>query len=98
MNQGTLATRRNLAFSWKDHSRFVEVAPVSSGWLVLWGRYHDMGRGRELVGNQIYLDLSGVRRRLADSVFELTHDHGLVAEAIVLFDRAALTDQRFSTH
>ncbi len=97
MNQSTLATKRNLAFSWKDHSRFVEVAPVSSGWLTLWGRYHDMGRGRELVGNQIYLDLRGVRRRLADAVFELTHDQALVAEAIVLFDRAALTERRFPT-
>ena len=88
----SLSPDRKLAFTWKDYSRFVEIAPVSSGWLVLWGRYIDMGRGRELVGNQIYIDLSGVRRRLADSVFELTRDYALVTEALVLFDRASFAE------
>ena len=86
-------TGANMAFVWKSFSRFVEVAPVDSGWLVLWGHYHDLGRRRELTGNRTYLDLDGVRRRVADAVFELTHDPSLVAEALVRFDRT-----RFPTH
>lgn len=74
-------------YVWKDFSRFVEVGPVASGWLVMWGRYHDMGRVRELTANRIYLDLAGARRRVADAVFELTRDPALVAEAITRFDR-----------
>jgi hypothetical protein len=80
-------TGARMAFVWKSFSRFVEVAPVERGWLVLWGHYHDLGRRRELAGNRTYLDLDGVRRRVADSVFELTHDPALVAEAMVRFDR-----------
>ena len=76
-----------MVFVWRSFSRFVEVAPVDRGWLVLWGQYHDLGRRRELAGNRTYLDLSGVRRRVADSVFELTHDPSLVSEALVHFDR-----------
>jgi hypothetical protein len=78
------------AFSWiwKDFSRFVQVAPVDRGWLVLWGRYRDRGQSRELAGQRTYVDLAGARRRVADSVHELTGDEGLVTEAIVQFDRA----------
>lgn len=75
------------SYVWKDFSRFVEVAPVEYGWLVLWGRYREMGRIRDLAGNRIYADLDGARRRVADSVFELTRNPALVAEALVLFDR-----------
>lgn len=74
-------------FIWKDFSRFVEVGPVASGWLVMWGRYHDRGRVRELSANRIYRDLHGARRRVADAVFELTRDPSLVAEALTRFDR-----------
>jgi hypothetical protein len=82
------------AFSWiwKDFSRFVEVAPVDRGWLVLWGRYLDRGKTRQLAGQRTYTDLAGARRRVADSVHELTGDEALVAEAIVQFDRARFPD------
>jgi hypothetical protein len=74
-------------FNWKDFSRFVQVAPVERGWLVLWGHFRDGGRTRDLAGERTYLDLSGVRRRVADSVFELTGSSELVAEAMIRFDR-----------
>jgi hypothetical protein len=74
-------------FSWKDFSRFVHVAPVERGWLVLWGHFRDGGRTRNLAGQRTYLDLAGVRRRVADSVFELTRSPELVAEAMIRFDR-----------
>jgi hypothetical protein len=80
-------------FIWKDFSRFVEVAPVRLGWLVLWGRYRDQGRLRELGGQRTYADLSGARRRVADAVFELTNNPALVAEAMVLFDRAQFPER-----
>jgi hypothetical protein len=75
------------AFLWQDFSRFVSVAAVDRGWLVLWGRWHDLGGRRELVGQRTYRDLAGARRRLADSVLELTGDFALVAEATARFDR-----------
>lgn len=74
-------------YSWKDFSRFVDVAPVQQGWLVLWGQYHDQGARRVLGGNRTYANLSGARRRVADAVLELTRDPALVAEALTLFDR-----------
>jgi hypothetical protein len=76
-------------FVWKDFSRFVAVSPVARGWLVLWGEYHDKGRDRKLAGQRTYVDLAGARRRVADAVFELTHDGALVAEAVTRFDRTA---------
>jgi hypothetical protein len=82
----TIADDRTL-FSWKDFSRFVQVAPVERGWLVLWGHFRDGGRTRDLAGQRTYVDLSGVRRRVADSVFELTRNPALVAEAMIRFDR-----------
>jgi hypothetical protein len=81
------------AFTWRDHSRFVEVAPVESGWLVLWGWHRDMGRTRVLTGNRTYADLDGARRRVADAVFELTADAGLVGEALVQFDRTPFSNR-----
>lgn len=80
-------------FTWMDYSRFVQVAPVERGWLVLWGRYRDRGRMRDLTGNCTYVDLAGVRRRVADSVFELTRNPTLVAEAMVRFDRTPFPAQ-----
>ena len=76
-------------FNWKDFSRFVQVAPVERGWLVLWGHFQQGGRARHLVGQRTYVDLAGVRRRVADSVFELTRSPELVAEAMMRFDRTA---------
>jgi hypothetical protein len=80
-------------FSWKDFSRFVQVAPVELGWLVLWGHFRQGGLVRDLAGQRTYADLSGVRRRVADSVFELTKSSELVAEAMTRFDRT-----RFPVH
>ena len=74
-------------FTWKDFSRFVHVAPVERGWLVLWGHFRHGGRTRDLAGQRTYADLSGARRRVADSVFELTRSSELVAEAMIRFDR-----------
>ena len=81
-------------FIWKDFSRFVQVAPVERGWLVLWGHYRDGGRARDLMGQRTYVTLGGVRRRVADSVFELTKSHELVADAVGRFDLAAIAERR----
>ena len=83
-------------FTWKDFSRFVQVAPVERGWLVLWGHFRHAGRARDLAGRQTYADLSGVRRRVADSVFELTRSSELVAEAMIRFDRTPFPEHIFS--
>lgn len=80
-----------LVFSWKDFSRFIEVARVELGWLVLWGVYRQMGAIRDLKGQRTYADLTGVRRRVADAAFELTHDERRAAEAVMLFDRTSST-------
>jgi hypothetical protein len=74
-------------FIWRDFSRFVHVAPVERGWLVIWGHFRHGGRTRDLAGQRTYADLSGARRRVADSVFELTRSSELVAESMVRFDR-----------
>ena len=81
-------------FTWQDFSRFVEVSPVRTGWLVVWGRYEARGRRRVLRGNRVYRDLAGVRRRLADAVLELTGKSALVEEALGLLDRAAIPAHR----
>lgn len=77
-------------FLWKDHSRFVEIHPVQTGWLVLWGHYEDAGARKILHGNRTYRDLEGVRRRLADAIIELTRNPRHAAEALVLLDRQGL--------
>ena len=82
-------TRGVSPYSWKDFSRFVDVAPVQQGWLVLWGRFHEQGARRELVGQRTYQNLPGARRRVADAVMELTRDPALVAEALTQFDRTS---------
>ena len=92
----SVTAARDAPFSWKDYSRFVQVAPVARGWLVLWGRYRDMGATRELAGSRTYVRLAGARRRVADAVFELTRNPVLVAEALVRFDRTPFPAYRFS--
>lgn len=74
-------------FTWKDFSRFVQVAPVTLGWLVIWGTYAQKGNVRQISGQRTYATLEGARRRVADSAFELTRDASLVNEALTLFDR-----------
>ena len=83
-------------FTWKDYSRFVEVAPVERGWLVLWGTFRDAGRRRDLAGSRTYTDLHGARRRVADAVFELTRNPALVSESIGQFDRTRFTSNEAS--
>ncbi|MDQ3044335.1 MAG: hypothetical protein M3R06_04165 [Chloroflexota bacterium] len=78
---------RPAVFLWKDHSRFVEVHPVRTGWFVLWGHFEEAGRRKVLAGNRIYPTLSGVRRRFGDSVLELTRNRALALEALGTFDR-----------
>ena len=74
-------------FVWKDFSRFVEVHPVQTGWLVLWGRYEGQGGRKRLLGNRTYPTLAGARRRFADAALELTRNPNLVADGLKLFDR-----------
>jgi hypothetical protein len=73
-------------FVWKDHSRYVEVLPVTTGWFVVWGRYEDGGRRKLIAGNQVYTSRSGARRRVADAVLDLTRRPNLAAEAVFAFD------------
>lgn len=75
------------AFVWKDFSRYVEVHPVQTGWLVVWGRYADQGKRTLLLGNRTYPTLDGARRRFADAALELTRNPHLVADGLKLFDR-----------
>ena len=82
------------AFLWKDFSRFVEVHPVQTGWLVLWGHYEERGARKVLTGNRTYADPAGARRRLADAVLELTRRPPLADEALALFDRSPVTTHR----
>ncbi len=78
------------AFIWKDHSRFVEIVPVRTGWLVVWGRVEDGGTARIVLGNRIYRSLPGVRRRLADAVLLLTGKRSEAIDALALLDRQGL--------
>jgi hypothetical protein len=80
------------AYSWRDHSRYVEIVPVRTGWLVLWGRYEDMGRRRITLGNRVYRDLAGVRRRLVDTIVELTGIRRDAIDALTLLNRRGLPD------
>jgi hypothetical protein len=78
------------AFTWRDHSRYVEIVPVRTGWLVVWGRYEDMGRRRLTLGQRVYRDLAGVRRRLADAIVELTGNRREAIDALALLERRGL--------
>jgi hypothetical protein len=80
------------AYIWSDGRRFVEVFAVQTGWLVMWGSLNE-GGDRFMLGNRVYLDLAGVRRRIAAAVFELTADRSAAVAAVVQFDRVRLPDQ-----
>ncbi len=77
---------REGSFVWNDHGRFVEVHPVGTGWLVVWGHYEDLGAIRITHGNATYGVLAGARRRLADAALELTRNPQTAADATRLFD------------
>ena len=74
-------------YDWMDHGRFVEIYPVSSGWLVLWGRYEEMGEIRATAGVRIYSTAAGARRRLAWAIVSLTRNPIDAREALRLLDR-----------
>lgn len=82
------------AYAWRDHSRYVEVVPVRTGWLVVWGRYEDAGKRRLTLGNRVYRDVAGVRRRLVDAVLELTNNQQEASEALALLNVRGLPDHR----
>lgn len=61
--------------------------PVQTGWLLLWGKYEEDGRRKIVAGNRVYPTLCDARRRLADSVLELTRQPRLAAQALDHFDQ-----------
>lgn len=79
--------QKESGFVWKDFSRYVEVHPVQTGWLVVWGRYTEAGAQKHIVGNRTYADLTATRRRVADAAMELTHKPSLAQEVLLRFDR-----------
>jgi hypothetical protein len=81
-------------FVWKDHSRYVEVLPVDTGWFVVWGRYEDQGRRKLIAGNQVYTTRDGARRRVAAAALDLTRRPHLAAEAAIAFDSFPFPDHR----
>lgn len=74
-------------YTWQDHSRYVELIPVQTGWLVLWGHYEDTGAKKFIHGNRVYRDEAGARRRLADAVMDFTGNPGEAQDALTLLDR-----------
>ncbi len=82
------------SFIWHDHGRFVEVHPVRTGWLVVWGHYEDFGAVRVNEGNATYRTLGGVRRRVADAALALTRSPGTAADATKLFDFHTFPDHQ----
>jgi hypothetical protein len=86
-HQFELKTVTEPTFDWKDHSRFVEIYPVSSGWLVLWGKYEEMGAVRTLSGSRVYRSSDGARRRLAWAIVGLTRNPIDAYDALRLLDR-----------
>lgn len=81
-------------YEWKDHSRYVEVAPVQTGWLIVWGIYEDLGRIKHIHGNRVYRDLDGIRRRLADVVTHYTRKPQEAIDALMELDRLDLPAHR----
>lgn len=77
---------REGSFIWNDHGRFVEVHPVRTGWLVVWGHHEDFGAIRITEGNATYTSLAGARRRVADAALELTRSPQAASDATTLFD------------
>ncbi|MFM9108865.1 MAG: hypothetical protein ACKOWF_19440 [Chloroflexota bacterium] len=82
------------AFSWMSFSRFVEVFPVRTGWLVVWGVYEEMGAVRKVAGQRLYPTLDGARPRVAAAIRTLTGDDALVRECLVRFDRTEFPEHR----
>ncbi|MGI8475364.1 MAG: hypothetical protein ACR2OO_03195 [Thermomicrobiales bacterium] len=74
-------------YEWKDHSRYVEVIPVQTGWLTVWGKYEDLGETKHVHGTRTYRDIAGVRRRIADVILDFTRKPSEVRDALMLFDR-----------
>lgn len=81
-------------FVWKDFSRYVEVHPVRTGWLVVWGRYTAAGAEKHIHGNRTYADLAAARRRVADAALELTRKPHLTEDALIRFDRYPFPDHQ----
>src|SRR3954447_12110266 len=79
-------------YAWRDHSRYVEIVPVTTGWLVLWGLYEDQGATKHIYGQRIYRNLEGVRRRLADQVILFTKQPSEARDALTLLDRQGLPE------
>jgi len=79
-------------YAWRDHSQYVEVVPVRTGWLVVWGRYEEAGKRRLTLGNRVYRDLAGVRRRLVDAIVELTNNQQEAIDALSLLNARGLPD------
>ena len=83
----SLAPITRPVYEWKDHSRFVEIYPISSGWLTLWGMYEAMGARRVLHGSRIYLECHAVRRRMAWEIVRFTRNPIEARNALRLLDR-----------
>jgi hypothetical protein len=94
MEQSTGRPLMEPAFEWKDHSRFVNIYAVERGWLVVWGKYEDLGKTKLVYGNQVYRDLDGVKRRLATAIIELTANPTLVDDAFALLTRQGLPEHQ----
>ncbi len=88
------APRAEPAFAWLSFSRFVEVYPVRTGWLVMWGRYEDLGAIRHVAGQRTYSALDGVRPRIAAAIREMTGDDALATESLIRFDHTSFPDHQ----
>jgi hypothetical protein len=81
-------------YAWRDHSRYVELVPVQTGWLVLWGLYEEQGAVKHIYGQRVYRNLEGVRRRLADQVIAFTGKPAEARDALALLARQGLPEHR----
>ena len=72
-------------FEWRDHSRFVRVSRVATGWLVIWGRYFDLGQTTEIEGTRLYASQRGLAERVGAAAAEVTGRGALAAEATTSF-------------
>jgi hypothetical protein len=77
-------------YTWRDHSRFVDIFAVKTGWLIVWGMYEHAGKRKLIYGNQVYRDQVGLRRRLAATIIELTANPAHAEDALALLDRQGL--------
>lgn len=82
------------SFIWHDHGRFIEVHPVETGWLVVWGHYEDLGAVRIDEGNAMYRTRNGVRRRVTDAALELTRSPQAATDATKLYDLHTFPEHR----